>query len=318
MPTPFAALAKEQQIDLLVGVARAALAEFGVNPSEIESINHEFNSTFRVVAEDGKRYALRINVNSERTVENLRAEVTWVRQITEVVTPKPMPTKSGEYFVVIPSAEAARDFACVLYSWVEGEELGDEPTEEQLFALGAALAKLHQTPKRELEPGCDLPVLNDPLWHDPDTLLGDEAGLPEEQRELVTLAYRRIADFTNELYASGTPQVIHADLHGWNAMWSESGITVFDFDDCAIGFPIQDLFTTLYYLDTEEQDAAVLRGYASVAPVPVFSEEDRKLLMIQRRLVLNNILLHSATEEFREMFPKYTAETMRRLREWLN
>jgi Ser/Thr protein kinase RdoA (MazF antagonist) len=318
MPTPFAALPKEQQIELLLGVAREALAKFGLKASEIESINHEFNSTFRVVADDGNRYALRINVNSERTIENLRAEVTWVRQITEVVTPKPMPTRSGEFFVVISSAAASRDFACVLYSWVDGEELGDEPTEEQLFALGAALAKLHQVPKRDLEPGCSLPVLDDALWHVPDTLLTDEAGLSAEDREVVTQAYQRITDFTKALYASGTPQVIHADLHGWNAMWSDSGITVFDFDDCAIGFPSQDIFTTLYYLDTEEQDAAVLRGYASVAPVPSFSEEDRKLLLIQRRLVLNNILLHSATEEFREMFPKYTAETIRRLREWLS
>ncbi len=299
-------------------VAQQALIQFDIQASAIESVNHEFNSTFKVVATSGEVFALRINVNSDRSIENLRAEVTWVQSITEVDTPKPIRSTSGEYFVVIESDKAKRSFACVLYTWLDGQEIGDEPSEEQLFALGQAMARMHLAKRTELPKGSLLPVLDDVLWHLPDVLLSEDAGLSPEAQKLIQVAYKRIDAFLKRLYASGQPQLIHADLHGWNVMWSDAGIALFDFDDCAVGYPIQDLFTTLYYLDSEEQEASVLRGYQSVLPVPAFSADEKQLLLLQRRLVLNNSLLHSTNVEWREMFPRYTIETLRRIRDWLN
>jgi Ser/Thr protein kinase RdoA (MazF antagonist) len=96
-------------------------------------------------------------------------------------------------------------------------------------------------------------------------------------------------------------------------MWHEGEIAVFDFDDSGMGLPIQDLMTALYYLDTPEQDAAMLAGYASVAPVPQHTPEQRQLLMLQRRLLLLNYLYETSNPEHAEMVPEYHAETFRRL-----
>ena len=155
------------------------------------------------------------------------------------------------------------------------------------------------------------------LWGADDHLLSTESDLTVEDRFLVEKAYARIDEVIRAQFANQAPLPIHADLHGWNLMWHDGELSVFDFDDAGIGTPLQDLATSLYYLDTPEQDAAWLKGYESVAPLPEFSADDIMTLRMQRRLILLNYIHESTTPEHREMVPSYTAETMRRLVEWL-
>lgn len=108
-------------------------------------------------------------------------------------------------------------------------------------------------------------------------------------------------------------QPIHADLHPWNPMWHEGEIALFDFDDSGIGLPIQDLAIGIYYLDTDEQRAALLAGYESVAPLPVYSAKQMALLLLQRRSLLLNYLYETSNPEHAELIPEYQAETFRRI-----
>jgi Ser/Thr protein kinase RdoA (MazF antagonist) len=106
-------------------------------------------------------------------------------------------------------------------------------------------------------------------------------------------------------------------MHGGNALWYEGSLSVIDFDDCGIGFPLQDLATALYYLDTPEQDAAFKEGYASVAPVPQCSEKEMSMLFLQRRIVLLNYLYETSNLKHRSVIPEYQEETLRRIRTFL-
>ncbi len=76
-------------------------------------------------------------------------------------------------------------------------------------------------------------------------------------------------------------------------MWNEGRLSIFDFDDCGYGVEAQDLAVTLYYLDTPEQDEALLNGYKSVRPLPTYSANAMKALLLQRRLLLLNYLFES-------------------------
>jgi hypothetical protein len=71
----FAALNTAQQIASLSDCVAGILAGFDLGEAEFESINHEYNSTFKVTTSAGQRYALRINVNSKRSLANLNAEL---------------------------------------------------------------------------------------------------------------------------------------------------------------------------------------------------------------------------------------------------
>ena len=303
-----------QQVESLSDCVAEILAQYDIGAHQGESINHELNSTFAVTCDNGEKFALRVNVNSHRTLENLRAETHWVNTISDVVTPRPVPNRNDGFVTSGWHEASGRQRIGVLYTWLEGEEPGDEPANEHLAAAGAAMARLHEGAlSLRFPPGAALPDFTDFFWGDPDVLLTPDSVLTGEERDLVARAHARIEETLAHLRELATPQPIHADIHPWNMMWHEGTLAIFDFDDSGIGLPVQDLATSLYYLDNEEQVAAFLAGYASEGPLPAYTPEEMDLLLLQRRLVLLNSLLHSSNPEHRDIIPEYRAETMRRI-----
>jgi len=310
----FAAMTVEEQVASLDDCLAEILGQYELGDYETESINHEYNSTFKVTAGSGEKFALRINVNSSRTPENLNAEIFWITAIQSVIVPKPILNFQGGAVSHGWHAATERTLAGVLYTWLDGDEPGDEPNEEQLFALGAAMAKLHKESSGLVLPtGCELTDYTDPYWGAKNLLTGPESALTGEEQEQVNQVLDKVSGAVSELRGEAQLQPIHADLHPWNVMWNDGELAVFDFDDSGMGLPIQDLMTALYYLDTPEQDAALIAGYASVAPIPHHTPEQRQLLMLQRRLLLLNYLYETTNPEHAEMLPEYQAETFRRL-----
>jgi Ser/Thr protein kinase RdoA (MazF antagonist) len=155
------------------------------------------------------------------------------------------------------------------------------------------------------------------MWETEDFLLSAKSVLEPKTQTLIAKALTVIKSEIDSLYRDHQAQIIHADLHGWNVMWHDGELAVFDFDDCGIGLPIQDLAVAIYYLDTPEQDAALKEGYASVAPLPEYSESQMQMFMIQRRIILLNYLYETSNEEHRALIPEYLEESLRRVSKFL-
>ena len=317
----FSELSVQEQIDSLKPVAHLALSQYGINPSELENINHEYNSMFAVTSAAGIRYALRININSGRTVSNIAGETFFIDALAKsggFRVALPIANSSGELVTTLYHEASDRDLYCVLFSWLEGEDLGDEPRVEQVFEVGKLMAQLHNvTAGLELPAGAELPIFDDFMWHVEDLLQGSSSQLSVEEQKSIASGRAAIEKVISELYASDKKQLIHADLHGWNLKWHDNCLSVFDFDDCGIGVPVQDLATAIYYLDTEEQEVALKQGYASVRSLPDFKDYQMKALLLQRRIHLLNYLYETDNPEHRELLPKYKEETLRRVREFL-
>lgn len=318
----FRSLSEDEQKMLVSTLAAEVASRYFSGDLSIELINYEYNATFKIEDSKGDKFALRMNINSLRSKENLQAELAFITHLathSAVKTPQPVKTLSGELSTSIRLDEADRDLQCVLYSWIDGEELGDEPTKEQLFALGATMAQMHLACKDFTIPhGSELSRLDDFFWGTSDMLFSSESNFDEKTQLKLKAGVDSINEVVSQMYKSATPIVIHADLHGWNVMWNEGDLTVFDFDDCGIGLPIQDLATALYYLDTAEQDDALKSGYQSVAPLPEADERSIKALALHRRLLLLNYLYETSNPEHREMRPKYLQESLRRLDQFLS
>ena len=312
----FKDLTVEQQVETLEPLAAALVESYGLGPCQIESINHEFNSTFKVTTQAGTKYALRINVNSQRTLGNVRAEIFWVLELSKVPgmkVPTPVANQRGEYVSSVWHEPLGKNLWAVLFTWLEGEELGDEPTEAALHATGAAIARMHLASREtQLPAGAELTVISDFFWGGSNTI-ATSLEVPEPARETLLAAIDRIQLVTDRLYDAGRPQVIHADVHGWNVMWDGIEAAIFDFDDCAIGLPIQDIAVTMYYLDTEDQEQQVLAGYRSVTPLPDYTKEDMDALVLQRRIFLLNYLLETENPEHKAMVPAYLEKTLERI-----
>ena len=322
MNTSFFDQPEDEVIKHLEAFSLQILSSYPIDVKSVVSINYEYNATLKVETTDGQLFALRINTNSPRTPENLRAEIAFVRLLAEdgrVKVPHPIENREGNFYTSILHEVSGRMFHCVLYSWILGEELEEEPqNEQQLFALGAAMATMHLAAQGfELPEGSSLPTFDDPLWWTEDFLLSEKSVLDAEAKDLISQALSAIKFGVAKFFANATPRVIHADMHGGNALWYEGSLSVIDFDDCGIGFPLQDLATALYYLDTPEQDAAFRQGYESIAPVPQCSEKEMSMLFLQRRIVLLNYLYETSNLRHRSAIPEYQEETLRRIRNFL-
>ena len=321
MGSEFFDLPAEDQQNSLTTFATELLKDYGIHGAKVSCINFEFNATFAVESESGAKYALRININSTRTVENMKGEIEWVRHLNRtsgIHTPTPIATVKDDYIVSALHAYSGQTLYGLMYSWLEGEELGDEPTMEQLHEVGRAIATLHQeSTDFALSADAALPTFNDFFWGTEDFLFSEKSVLSDADRALIQQAHDLIMQFTNDLYENSKVHIIHADMHGWNLMWNQDQLSVFDFDDCGYGVEAQDLAVTLYYLDTPEQDEALLNGYKSVRPLPTYSANAMKALLLQRRLLLLNYLFETKNQEHKEMLPAYLEKSLERVSTFL-
>lgn len=321
MGTSFFELPSEDQQRSLTAFASDLLKNYGIHDAKISCINFEFNATFSVETDSGTKYALRININSTRTVENMKGEIEWVRHLNRtsgIHTPTPIATLNDNYIISGFHKDSEQTLHAVMYSWLEGEELGDEPTLEQLHEVGRAIAILHQESHDfSLTSESSLPTFNDFFWGTEDYLFSSKSKLSDTDRALIKEAHDHIMKFTNELYVNSPVHIIHADFHGWNLMWNDNRLSIFDFDDCGFGVEAQDLAVVLYYLDTPEQDVAILNGYRSVKPLPQYSDLAMKALLLQRRLLLLNYLFETKNQEHQEMLPAYLEKSLERVKTFL-
>jgi Ser/Thr protein kinase RdoA (MazF antagonist) len=316
MSSGFAALSSQEQIDSLMPLVQEIIDGYNLGECTIESINHEYNSTFKVVCPNGKLFALRVNVNSGRNLEQLNAELFFVNHLlshSNLTLPRPVLNAAGSAVSTVFHEHLNKDLHAVLFTWLKGTEPGDEPSVEQAYAAGRVLAQLHlATDGLPLAALTSLEVLDQPLWGTPDLISNSGFATPQ-QRQLLTRMLERISVVLEELYVGNAPQLIHADVHPWNLMWHEGQMAVFDFDDCAIGLAVQDLAVTMYYLEEKPLIKAMLKGYQSLRALPQVADSVYETLLLQRRLYLLNYLHETTNPEHREMIPKYLLETVRRI-----
>ena len=311
----------EIQTASLTAFAHEILKKYGINNADVESINFEFNATFAVSTQSSQKYALRLNINSTRTYSNIQAETQWVRDLARIPSinvPTPIASLDDQYVISALHADSGHTIYGVMYSWLEGEEIGDEPTLEQLQTVGRAIALLHENSSTfTLTDEAELPTFNDFFWGTEDYLFSSKSTLNPKHRQLIEQARDLIMKFTDDLYASSSVHIIHADFHGWNLMWHDDQLFIFDFDDCGFGVEAQDIAVALYYLDTPEQETALLDGYKSIRPLPLYSENSMKALLLHRRLLLLNYLFETKNAEHKEMLPAYLDKTIERVSTFL-
>jgi Ser/Thr protein kinase RdoA (MazF antagonist) len=318
----YAALDEESQVEALRPLALAAAADFGLEVHRMEVVLHAYNTTFRVDTADGRRTALRVGTNSKSTPANVLAQQAWQAAIaadTDVLVPRPLRTRAGEWFTGGQVPGIGRPVLVTAASWLDGDDAREEGGAEWARALGRATATLHEHASGwSLPAGAALPRFADPLFGDAD-VLDTAPGLTAPDRAVLDEA-RRVATEVFDRIGREPAIPLHADLHGGNLKWHEGRLALFDFDDAGLAPRVLDLAITTFYLrrsgaDTAEEE--LLAGYAEVAPLPDVAQGDVEALVASRQLLLANSLLDSTTASLRAMAAEYAGTTVRRLRHWL-
>ena len=310
------------QVARLRVTALETLRRYPITVQGLKLLNHGFNTTFGVTTKAGEKFALRLNVNSRRSREQIGAEMAWLDALsrdTDLNLPTPQRDKDGQLITKIHSPDLERTIPAALFSWLPGKDLGDAATPAQWREVGRAAAKLHAHALNwTLPAGTALSSLEYPLMDSPNNLQAEHELLIFERREIVDAAWQKVSAALNAVFAKDKPRVLHADLHNWNLKWARGKLYVFDFDDSGIGVPMQDLAIAAYYLrDRDDLEAALLEGYSSVTPLPEYTNAEYEAVVAGRNLVLVNDLFTSSTAEFRAMLPRYTANSVTKLRQYL-
>jgi len=310
------------QVALLRPTAWEALRQYPIEVASLRLLNHGFNSTFRVDTTDGRRFALRLNVNSRRTDAFVGAEMAWLAALsdeTDLWVPTPQRTRDGALLAHVDCQALGRCLPAALFSWLPGSDLGDEATPDQMRAVGRAAATLHA--HGELwrpPPGTELPAIDKVLMDIEYILDADHPLLSTADHVLLDDVFAHLQGHHDAMFAGVARQPLHADLHIWNLRWCRGRLSVLDFDDSGIGVPVQDLAICAYYLrDDAAQEAALLEGYQQLRPLPPFTTEQYEALVAGRNLVLLNDVISTTNAEFLEMLPRYVPNSITKLRAYM-
>jgi Ser/Thr protein kinase RdoA (MazF antagonist) len=318
----FETLSTRTQVARLRVTALEALRQYPLKVNGLKLLNHGFNTTFGVRTTAGQRFALRLNVNSRRSAQQLRAESAWLEALsrdTELHLPAPQRNLEGQLNSSVYSPDLDRALTATLFSWLPGKDLGDDATPAQMREIGRSAAILHAHALGwNLPAGAALVSLEHPLMDSPNNLSLDTSLLGDETRNVIQTVFARVSTALHDLFARDTPRALHADLHNWNLKWARGKLYVFDFDDSGIGVPLQDLAIAAYYLRPDAAlESALLEGYQSVATLPDYSSAEFEAIIAGRNLVLLNDLLVSTTAELTALLPRYVPNTVTKLRHYL-
>jgi Ser/Thr protein kinase RdoA (MazF antagonist) len=281
---PFAELDRAGRTRRLRRLAAAALTAYDVPVARLTPLGRGLNTTFRVDGADGNRYVLRIQRPDGPSVPQVRSEMAWLSAIardTDLVAPKPVPTRSRETLTVVADPAVPEPRTCVLYHWVEGRFVDERLSAPQLYRLGEFTAKLqvHGARMNGFDRGRvdDLSVFGRSQVDGFSSTVVDRAVAAvtaldsADGGELVRAAIVRAQAVRSELgFGADVFGLVHGDLHQENYLFHRGQVRAIDFDDCGFGHYAYDLAVTVKELGhlphRAELREALLDGYRSVRP----------------------------------------------------
>lgn len=312
-------LDEDGQVAAVQELVPGILKQYGIEAATIENVNHAFNSSFKITSDKGDEYALRINLASGKSNNEVLAEMQWLEALAldgSVLAPIPLRTTNNELLISTPFKPLGKDTTAVLCKWIPGEEVGDEPTSEQLFELGQNMAKLHIFAKNLsfTEPAF-LPTINRTLMNSEDNL---RPAQPSQINDKLYSDILKGLELSDEVFARISKDQellpIHADLHNGNVIQTTNKLAVIDFDDAGMGLPVQDLMISTYYIrEDTEKEKHLKAGYSSLLELPKISEEDYEILVMGRLIALVSAVLEMTSAEIIEFLPTFLERTQLRL-----
>jgi Ser/Thr protein kinase RdoA (MazF antagonist) len=315
---------------LPAGLVSDAVARFGLDPhTQVTFVRHGENTTFRLGASDGRRFALRIHRPGYQTADSIRSELQWIESLraSGVRTAAALPGIDGD-----PLQTATADDGCartaVLFEWFDGvplSEVGDVGPWER---LGELMARLHghargwPRPAGFTRPAWDADALvgDDPRWGPPDpdgVLAADDRVALETCRAQVRARLQLIGTSPDRF------GLIHGDLGFENVLVMDDGsVAIIDFDDSGDSWYAHEFAVALYphvgRSGLRERRDALIAGYRRVRELPDgLLAELPTFLMARRIQTLGWVFSRPETAHAQSQRARRLASTPQAMREFL-
>ncbi len=272
-------------------ILQEAMRRYGIAGDQIRSLD-AFESFIYEFERDSDGYILRISHSSRRSHSLVHGEVDWINYLADggISVARAVLSDSGK---LVEAIDDQRGGAFLVTAFVKapGRAPWDLWTPELYESYGEVIGRIH-TLTKSYRPGQT--AWRRPEWDD-DLFEFVEHYLPDSE-SIAKQRYRDVCDHVNTLAKERDSYgLIHQDAHGNNFFVDETGrITLFDFDDCAYSWFINEIAIILFYIVQSVQDAEdwraftaeflahFLRGYVRACPLdPAWLKEIPAFLKIR-------------------------------------
>ena len=248
-------------------ILQEAMRRYGITNDQIHPLD-AFESFIYEFERDSHAYILRISHSFRHSESLVLGEVDWINYLAEggVSVAKAIPSESGKLVEVIEDQWGGA-FLVTAFVKARGQAPWDLWTPKLYKSYGEMIGQIH-TLSKSYQP-------NQAAWKRPDwnndLFEFVERYLPESE-SIAKKKYRDICSRVNTLAKDRESYgLTHQDAHGNNLYVDEMGqITLFDFDECAYNWFINDIAVVLFYIVQDAEDwrafteeflSHFLRGY---------------------------------------------------------
>jgi amicoumacin kinase len=266
-----------------------------------------FESFIYEFERDGQALILRVGHSLRRNEALIQGEVDWINYLAEGGLPvaRAIRSPNGKFVEVVEDGQGGQ-FLATAFVKVYGQSFWKAGWTPALFeTYGRLIGSLHARTKgyQPVHPAWKRPEWDDELFE------FVEHFLPATE-DVARQKYRAMLDYLHNL-PKGIDDygLIHQDAHGSNLLVDQAGwLTLFDFDDCAYSWFINDIAIVLFYIAVDADDPPAftrnfmthfLRGYRAcnrlnptwLKEIPYFLKlrEIEMYAVIHRDFDINNI-----------------------------
>ncbi len=168
--------------------------------------------------------------------------------------------------VLMDDATLAQTDAGIYYALFpkKGGRAPEDLSAEDLMRVGRNIGRLHGVGRQFLAEH-RLKLNAEVFGRGALQIIYESGRVPEEIRERLKAVSLRLIEEA-DVRLKGQPfQRIHGDCHAGNILWRPDGLLFVDFDDMAMGPPVQDLWLLLR---DDEDWKALVEGYTEFSPLP--------------------------------------------------
>jgi len=278
-----------------------ALADYDLEVKTVRFLTEESNMFFKVVDQNGNKYAAKLYENFSSNLMDSRLEMyllNYINDMTQVGVPSPLKNKSGESITLLEDSYEDVQPRVALYKWFDGQPFEGQETVEYFYEIGQVMAQMHQATKNLSYPKDLKPKKIDKVFY----YAGDQEFYKmDKYKSFVSQSFKSTMDYLVPIldqklkaYYQEEAILIHADFNPWN-IWVDKGIKMIDFEDASLGLPLHDIAILLYYYRFHENyesfKEAFYQGYETLLPLPSFNQEDLDTLMTARDANFINYIL---------------------------
>jgi Ser/Thr protein kinase RdoA (MazF antagonist) len=255
-------------------ILQAAMQRYAIPGDQIWPMD-AFESFIYEFKRDSQSFILRLGHSLRRTEALVQGEIDWINYLADhgVSVARAIYSQNGKLVEVVEDGQGGQ-FLAVAFVKVSGRPPWNVGWTPALYeAYGRLLGQMHflTAQYQPTDPAWKRPDWDDELFEFVERYLPASEHLAKEK-------YRNLC-----AYLHGLPKnrqcygLIHQDAHGSNMFVDQAGrLALFDFDDCAYSWFINDIAIALFYIALDADDPPTftrhfmthfLHGYRQVQPL---------------------------------------------------